>query len=266
MHSKEQDTIILTADECVAISVRLIEIYAAAWNAMGPDEEWPAKLSRDADDRDDETIVKAFTATLTGLTPEKRATAVNRIVKRRNYTELRAILVYSAIELAKHEPYVAINVLAPTRQMPQGTYHSPPAWAVGWDRFTAEVLFHNPNAAQRGVEALAAAGYEFEYRHDEIDDCGPTVFGTITGTTELDSSGLFAWLAGIVYTFSGTITEWSRDECSKQATLGSDAFGRGQQITDNPYPADTLAHQNWCEGFHAAEREKKSALRWSSKS
>jgi hypothetical protein len=54
--------------------------------------------------------------------------------------------------------------------------------ALGWDRFTAEVVFSNPDAGQRGVEALAAAGYEFEYNHDAIDDYGPAVFGTITGT------------------------------------------------------------------------------------
>jgi hypothetical protein len=85
MNSKEQDATILTADECRTISVRLINIFAAAWDAMGPDEGWPAKLSRVTDDRDDETIVKEFAATLTGSTPEKRATAINRLVKRRNH-------------------------------------------------------------------------------------------------------------------------------------------------------------------------------------
>jgi hypothetical protein len=62
------------------------------------------------------------------------------------------------------------------------------------------------------------------------------------------------------------VTECGREECSNQLTLGSDAFERGQPITDNPYPADTLAHQNWRDGFHLAEREAKSPLRRSSKS
>jgi hypothetical protein len=127
---------------------------------------------------------------------------------------------------------------------------------VGWDRFTAEVLFSDPDAAQRGVEALAAAGFDFEYDHDTIDDY-PAVSGTITGTTKLDNYGLVAWLESIVAPYSGLVTEWGREECSKQATLGSDAFDRGQPVTGNPYPAGTLAHQNWHIGFHSAECDRR---------
>jgi hypothetical protein len=36
-------------------------------------------LTRDADDEDDETRAKAFAATLANLTPEDRATAVDRL-------------------------------------------------------------------------------------------------------------------------------------------------------------------------------------------
>jgi hypothetical protein len=208
----------------VAICARMNEMHDAAWDTMRLNEEWPAKLNQVTDDRSDETIVKDFAATLTGSTPQKRAAAIARLVKRGNYTELRAVLVYSAIQMAKHEPYGAINLLALTRRSHQLTCHLPPTRAVGWDRFTAKVLFSNPNAEQRGVEALTAAGYDFKYRHDVIDACGPTVFGTVIGRTELDEDGLGAWLAGIIYSYDGMVDEWGRDEDIKQRTLGSDAF------------------------------------------
>jgi len=59
-----------------------------------------------------------------------------------------------------------------------------------WDRFEAEILFLNPDDAPQGIAALAAAGCEFEYDPNAIDDHGPTVFGTVTGTTELAENKL----------------------------------------------------------------------------
>ena len=82
-----------------------------------------------------------------------------------------------------------------------------------WKRFTAEVLFLKPNDVPRAIEALAAADCEFEYNPDAIDDCGPTVFGTVTGTTELlDGERAFHdWLVGIIGPFSGDVCEWGVD-------------------------------------------------------
>jgi hypothetical protein len=83
---------------------------------------------------------------------------------------------------------------------------------VRWKRFTAEVLFLKPNDVPRAIEALAAADCEFEYNPDAIDDCGPTVFGMVTGTTELDAERAFRdWLMGIIGPFSGDLCEWRLD-------------------------------------------------------
>jgi hypothetical protein len=56
--------------------------------------------------------------------------------------------------------------------------------------------------------ALAAAGCEFEYDPDAIDDYGPTVFGKVTGVTALDEDAVRDWLNGIVDPFGGDIYEW----------------------------------------------------------
>jgi len=56
------------------------------------------------------------------------------------------------------------------------------------------------------IAALAAAGCEFKYDPDAIDPYGPTVFGWVTGTTELDDSKLPDWLLGIVD--PGDVIQW----------------------------------------------------------
>jgi hypothetical protein len=40
---------------------------------------------------------------------------------------------------------------------------------------------------------------------DAIDDCGPTVFGRVAGTTELDEMGLQDWLMPIIAPFGGNM-------------------------------------------------------------
>jgi hypothetical protein len=44
-----------------------------------------------------------------------------------------------------------------------------------------------------------------------IDDGEPTVFGTVTGTTELNDHGHFMWLACLIRPFSGDIEQCSRE-------------------------------------------------------
>jgi hypothetical protein len=57
-------------------------------------------------------------------------------------------------------------------------------------------LFLCPDEAPRAIAALAAAGCEFKHP-DATDDFGPTVFGWVTGTTELDE-GELPKAAGII--------------------------------------------------------------------
>jgi hypothetical protein len=78
-------------------------------------------------------------------------------------------------------------------------------------RFSAEVLFLDPDDVPDAIAALAAAGCEFEHNPDAIDDYGPTVFGMVTGTTRLDSAGLRDWLMGIVDPLNGDVVEWGFD-------------------------------------------------------
>jgi hypothetical protein len=73
-------------------------------------------------------------------------------------------------------------------------------------RFEAEVLFLCPDEAPPAIAALAATGCEFKYDPDAIDPYGPTVFGWVTGTTELDDSKLPDWLLGIVD--PGDVIQW----------------------------------------------------------
>ena len=76
-------------------------------------------------------------------------------------------------------------------------------------RFTAEILFLNPTDVATAVAALAAVGCKFEIDPDaEPDPCGPTVFGWITGTTELGENELDDWLLAIVDPLGGDVDEW----------------------------------------------------------
>ena len=86
-------------------------------------------------------------------------------------------------------------------------------YKVSWDRFEAEmaeIQFLNPDQAPHGIAALAAADCEFEYDPDAIDECGPAVFGLVTGVTELDEDALWDWLDNIIEPFSGETLELGR--------------------------------------------------------
>jgi len=80
---------------------------------------------------------------------------------------------------------------------------------TSWKRFEAEVLFLNPDDVPRAVEALAAHDLEFKINPDAIDECGPTVFGTVTGPTELSEDDIAHWVCKIIEQFSGDVIEWS---------------------------------------------------------
>jgi hypothetical protein len=75
-------------------------------------------------------------------------------------------------------------------------------------QFEAEILFLDPADVPRAIEALAAAGCEFEVDHDAFDECGPTVFGWATGTTELDENDIGDWLLAIVDPLGGDVVQW----------------------------------------------------------
>jgi hypothetical protein len=79
-------------------------------------------------------------------------------------------------------------------------------------RFAAEVLFLNPNDVPRATEALAAVDCEFEINHQACDPYGPTMFGTLVGTTELDEDELGNWLLDTVRPLGGDVVEWGYGE------------------------------------------------------
>jgi hypothetical protein len=75
-------------------------------------------------------------------------------------------------------------------------------------RFAAMVLFHDPNDVSRAVASLAAVGCEYTIDPESVDPCGPTVFGMVTGTTELDDDDLHGWLLDILCSRGGDVIEW----------------------------------------------------------
>jgi|SRR5215471_4547917 len=75
-------------------------------------------------------------------------------------------------------------------------------------RFVAEILFLDPDLATRGIEALAAVGCEFIPDPSMVDPCGPTIFGTVVGTSELGEDALWHWLEDIIDPFTGDVVEW----------------------------------------------------------
>jgi len=84
-------------------------------------------------------------------------------------------------------------------------------------QFEAEILFLDPIDVPRATEALAALGCEYKVDPDAIDDYGlPTVWGRVTGATELDELALGDWLSGIVDPLGGDVVEWCLVELRKQ--------------------------------------------------
>jgi hypothetical protein len=80
---------------------------------------------------------------------------------------------------------------------------------MNWNRFEAEVLFLNPNDAPRAVAALAAVDCEFEIDHDAIEDDSVTIFGWVTGITEVGENDIGAWLyTTVVARFGGDVIQW----------------------------------------------------------
>jgi hypothetical protein len=82
--------------------------------------------------------------------------------------------------------------------------------------FEAEVLFFDPADVPRATEALVALGCEYKVDPDAIDEHGPTVFGWVTGATELDEHALGDWLSEIVHPLGGDVVEWCLVELRKQ--------------------------------------------------
>jgi len=74
--------------------------------------------------------------------------------------------------------------------------------------FEAEVLFLSPDDVPRAVEVLAMFGFDYKANPELIDPCGPTVFGTVTGTTELSENDIGDRLQKIVDPFGGDVIEW----------------------------------------------------------
>jgi len=75
-------------------------------------------------------------------------------------------------------------------------------------KFEAEVLLLDPANVPRLVHELTAVGCEFTIDHDAVDPCGPTVFGSVTGMTELNENEISDMLSGIVEPLGGDVLEW----------------------------------------------------------
>jgi hypothetical protein len=74
--------------------------------------------------------------------------------------------------------------------------------------FSADVLFLNPNRLPAGVASLKAAGCDWEAYPGVIDPFGPTVFGRVTGMTDLPLDRIHTWLTGLIGQFRGDVYEW----------------------------------------------------------
>jgi len=74
-------------------------------------------------------------------------------------------------------------------------------------KFEAEILILDPANVSRATEALAAVDCEFEINHGAINPYCPTVFGKVTGTTELGDNAVFDWLQAIVEPLDGDVYE-----------------------------------------------------------
>lgn len=76
-------------------------------------------------------------------------------------------------------------------------------------QFAAEVVFLDPADLPRAIEALALFGLNYKIDHDAIDPGGPTVFGFVTGTTELAEADIGCRVMQIVEPLGGAVVEWS---------------------------------------------------------
>jgi hypothetical protein len=102
-----------------------------------------------------------------------------------------------------------------------------------WNRFAAEVLFPNPADVPAAAAALAAVDCEYETDYDAIDDYSNSVFGMVTGTTELDVDELGRLLTDVVGPFGGDVLEWGCGRLNDELNAGSVSClkSRGQKTS-----------------------------------
>jgi hypothetical protein len=82
-------------------------------------------------------------------------------------------------------------------------------------RFSAEILFLDPRRVPHAIAELAAHDIEFKVNPAAVDPCGPTVFGEVTGTSELDEDELFDWLCTLICRLGGDMVECGYDADSR---------------------------------------------------
>lgn len=73
--------------------------------------------------------------------------------------------------------------------------------------FEAEVLFLNPDDVPHAQEALAAVGCKYTVDPAATADF-PTVFGIVSGMSELAENDIGTWLMDIVWLLGGDVVEW----------------------------------------------------------
>jgi len=69
--------------------------------------------------------------------------------------------------------------------------------------FKAEVLFLSPDVVPDAMQTLAGLGFHFAVDHSAVDPYGDTVFGVLSGTTELTEDDLSDRLLKILDAFDG---------------------------------------------------------------
>jgi hypothetical protein len=75
-------------------------------------------------------------------------------------------------------------------------------------KFEAEILIHDPADVPNAMQALAVHGFHFTANPDAIDECGPTVFGTVsTIVAEVSEDELYSLLRDIIGPV-GDVAEW----------------------------------------------------------
>jgi hypothetical protein len=74
-------------------------------------------------------------------------------------------------------------------------------------KFEAEILVHDPDDVPTATRVLAEHGFHFTVNPDMIDECGPTVFGSVSCVTGLSEDELYSQLRDIVGPV-GDVAEW----------------------------------------------------------
>lgn len=72
---------------------------------------------------------------------------------------------------------------------------------------SGQVMFLDPEDVEDGIAELAEHGLESKIREDLVDECGPTVFVDVFGTSDLGASEFLHWLSDLAEPLGGDVNE-----------------------------------------------------------